>query len=195
MRVQMIVGSLIGLIMAASAPSQAAIPDGLKNQPKTKLVAQAVTKPISAQRDDSPAKPPELIPAKPPELIPAQPTELAKEPEAVLLCKDLGLEWITPWKPKLATLRKLPAWADYVLSISETGEIQSAELLDASAKGIWELGNSKKVLGVLLAQKISPTGSALQCNETLYFYKNSQSRKIKMPESRCGQSLEFCVKN
>ena len=187
MRVQMIVGSLIGLIMAASAPSQAAIPDGLKNQPKTKLVAQAVTKPISAQRDDSPAKPTELIPA--------QPTELAKEPEAVLLCKDLGLEWITPWKPKLATLRKLPAWADYILSISETGEIQSAELLDASAKGIWKLGNSKKVLGVLLAQKISPTGSALQCNETLYFYKNSQSRKIKMPESRCGQSPEFCVKN
>ena len=178
---------MIGLIMATFVPSQAAIVDGLVNQPKKKLVAQVVTKPISAQEHNSIAKPTELIPA--------QPTELVKEPEAVLLCKDLGLEWITPWKPKLATLRKLPAWADYVLSISETGEIQSAELLDASAKGIWKLGNSKKVLGVLLAQKISPTGSALQCNETLYFYKNSQSRKIKMPESRCSQSLEFCVKN
>ena len=187
MRVQLVTASLIGLMMAAYTPSQAAFSDGLENQPKRKLVAQPVKKAISAQEDDSPARPPKLSPA--------QPAKLPEKPKEVLLCKDLGLEWITPWKPKLATLRKLPAWADYVLSISEKGEIQSAELLDASAKGIWKLGNNKKVLGVLLAQKISPTGSAIQCYETIYFYKNSQSRKIKMPESRCDPAQGYCVKN
>ena len=138
--------------------------------------------------------------AEPPEVLVATP-ELIRDITglggfiAEQTCKDLRLEWITPWNPKLRTLRKLPAWADYVLSITETGEIQAANLLDASAKGIWKLGSSKKVLRVLLAQKITATGSVLQCHETLYFYKDPQIGKSMMPGSRCSQSPELCVKS
>ena len=194
MSVFVVVASSIGLMIASSAVGEAGILERPQIQAKGKLVAQAVaeaadpnTGDVSVQRKEIAEKPKVEEPeVKEPEV---------KEPAVIKSCKALGLEWITPWKPKLATLRKLPAWADYVLSITATGEVQSATLLDASAKGIWKLGRNSKVLGVLLAQKITPTGSALQCNETLYFYKNSQSRKIKMPESRCGQSPEFCVKH
>lgn len=199
MSVFVVVASSIGLMIASSAPGEAGILERPQIQAKGKLVAQAVaeaadpnTGDVSVQRKEIAEKPKVEEPeVEEPEVKEPE----VKEPAVIKSCKALGLEWITPWKPKLATLRKLPAWADYVLSITATGEVQSATLLDASAKGIWKLGRNSKVLGVLLAQKITPTGAALQCNETLYFYKNSQSRKIKMPESRCGQSPEFCVKH
>ena len=169
---------LLGLMMTVAAPIEAGILDTLKKQTKKRLLEEAVEKvtdPDKGGKDE-------------------QDEDKADKPRAEQACKDLGLEWITPWNPKLKTFRKLPAWADYVLTLTETGEIQSADLIDASAKGIRKLGSSKKVRRILLAQKITATGSALQCTETLYFYKDPRTGKSMMPESRCSQSPELCVK-
>jgi hypothetical protein len=172
------VAALIGLAMAAAAPTEAGIVDKLQEEAKKRAVKEAVKKvtdPNKGAKDE-------------------QENDEAYRPKAELVCKDLGLVWITPWNPKLWTLRKLPGWADYVLSISVEGDVESANLITASAKGLRRLGSSKKVLSVLLDQKITATGAAFQCNETLHFYKDPETGKSMIPESRCDQTPDICVK-
>ncbi|MEE8371323.1 MAG: hypothetical protein V3R73_04180 [Sphingomonadales bacterium] len=119
---------------------------------------------------------------------------LFEEKEPLKACKDLGLEWLTTWDSDLWTLRKLPGWADYILTISAEGEITSADVTFASGKGLNKLARSKKVVRRFYSQKITPSGSVLKCNETLFFFKHPKTGKTVLPESRCDEAQESCVK-
>lgn len=193
MRALITMAGVLGLALALSAPADAGILDKLKDRAKKRLVEEAIeTVTDSDKEKDSGEEEEKEAQEQEPEAQEANVAVDSREP--LKACKDLGLDWITPWNPKLSTLRRLPGWADYVLTISPEGAVESADVIDASGKGLRKLGGSRKVVRKLLGQKMTATGSDLQCNETLFFYKDPATGKSVVPESRCDPSLGVCIK-